>query len=64
MLMNKIFTKTQLKHINSFLASELKIIEKEIILNQKSKRKTKKFILDYSKSLSIDQKKTNLFILN
>jgi len=64
MLMNKIFTKTQLKHINSFLASELKIIEKEIILNQKSKRKTKKFILDYSKSLSSDQKKTNLFILN
>ena len=64
MRMNKIFTKTQLKHINSFLDSELKIIEKEIILNQKSKRKTKKFILDYSKSLSTDQKKTNLFILN
>ena len=63
MLMNKIFTKTQLKHINSFLDSELKMIEKEMILNQKSKKKTKKSILDYSKSLYTDQKK-NLFILN
>ena len=64
MLMNKIFTKTQLKYINSFLDNELKMVEKEIVLNQKSKKKTKKFILDYSKSLSTDQKKTNLFILN
>ncbi len=64
MFMNKIFTKTQLKHINSFLDNQLKMVDKEIVLNQKSKKKTKKFILDYSKSLSTDQKKTNLFILN
>ncbi len=62
--MNKIFTKTQLKQINSFLDSELKNIEKQLVLNKKSAEKTKKFLLDYSKSLSIDQKKRNLFILN
>ena len=64
MLMNKIFTKTELKHINSFLKNELENIEKEILLNRKSKFKTKKILLDYSKSISVNGKKKNLFILN
>ncbi len=62
--MNKIFTKQQLNQIKNVLDYELESIEKMIILNQKSTKKTKKIILDYSKSLSINQKKTNLFILN
>ena len=64
MRMNKIFTKTQLKQINSFLDSELKNIEKQLVLHKKSEKKTKKFILDYSKSLCVNPKKTNLFSLN
>ena len=64
MLMSKVFTKTQLNQINNFLNNELKSIEKMIILNKRSANKTKKNILDYSKSLSVNQKKTNLFILN
>ncbi len=64
MRMNKIFTKTQLKQINSFLDSELKNIEKQLVLNKKSEKKTKKFLLDYSKSLCVNSKKTNLFTLN
>ena len=63
MLMNKVFTKTQLKHINKFIDDELELIEKMIILNNKTSKKTKKNILDYSKSLYVNQKK-NLFILN
>jgi len=63
MLMNKIFTKTQYNQINKFIDDELELIEKLIILNKKSCKKTKKNILDYSKSLCVNQKK-NLFILN
>ena len=61
--MNKIFTKTQYNHINKFIDDELELINELIILNKKSEKKTKKNILDYSKSLFINQKK-NLFILN
>ncbi len=63
MLMNKIFTKTQYNHINKFIDDELELINELIILNKKSEKNTKKNILDYSKSLFINQKK-NLFILN
>ena len=62
MLMNKIFTKTQYNHINKFIDDELELINELIILNKKSEKNTKKNILDYSKSLFINQK--NLFILN
>tara|TARA_B100000945_G_scaffold318803_1_gene324470 strand:+ start:924 stop:1109 length:186 start_codon:yes stop_codon:yes gene_type:complete len=61
--MNKIFTKTQYNHINKFIDDELELINELIILNKKSEKNTKKNILDYSKSLFINQKK-NLFILN
>ena len=63
MLMNKIFTKTQYNYINKFIDDELELINELIILNKKSEKNTKKNILDYSKSLFINQKK-NLFILN
>ncbi len=63
MLMNKTFTKTQYKQISKFIDDELELIEELIILNKKSEKKTKKYILDYSKSLCVNQKK-NLFILN
>ena len=61
--MNKIFTKTQYNYINKFIDDELELINELIILNKKSEKNTKKNILDYSKSLFINQKK-NLFILN
>ena len=62
--MSKIFTKTQFNQINNFLDNELGLIEKMIILNKKSNKKSKKKILDYSKSLYVNHKKTNFVILN
>ena len=62
--MSKIFTKKQFNQINNFLDNELVLIEKMIILNKKSNKKSKKNILDYSKSLCVNHKKTNFFILN
>jgi len=62
--MNKIFTKTQLNLINNFLDNEIDLIEGLIISKEKSSKKTKKIILDYSKSLFVNQKKDFFFILN
>ena len=50
--MEKTFTKKQINNLNIFLRNELDIIEKKIILNNKSKEQTKKNILDYSKCSS------------
>jgi len=62
--MEKTFTKKQIKTLNIFLSDELEIIEKKIILNNKSKEQTKKNILDYSKCASFLINKSKLFILN
>ena len=62
--MEKIFTKNQINNLNIFLSNELDVIEKKIILNNKSKEQTKKNILDYSKSTSFLINKSKLFILN
>ena len=62
--MEKIFTKNQINNLNIFLSNELDVIEKKIILNNKSKEQTKKNILDYSKSASFLINKSKLFILN
>lgn len=62
--MSKIFTKTQLNLINNFLDNEMDLIERLIILKEKSNKKTKKIILDYSKSLFVNQKKDFYFMLN
>ena len=64
MLMNKIFTKTQLKTINKFLENEKEIIEKMLILNKRTSKISKKIILDYSKSISVSARKIDPFILN
>ncbi len=64
MLMEKTFTKNQINNLNIFLSKELDIVEKKIILNNKSKAQTKKNILDYSKSASFLINKSKLFILN
>jgi len=64
MLMNKIFTNTQLKTINKFLKNEKEIIEKMIILNKRTSKISKKNILDYSKSISVISRKIDPFILN
>ena len=64
MLMSKFFTKTQFNQIKIFLDNELDIIEKMTILNKKSNKKSKQNILNYSKSLCVNQKKTSFFILN
>ncbi len=64
MLMEKTFTKNQINNLNIFLRNELDIVEKKIILNNKSKEQTKKNILDYSKSASFLINKSKLFILN
>ena len=61
MLMNKIFTKTQYNYINKFIDDELELINELIILNKKSEKNTKKNILDYSKSLFINQKKKSFY---
>jgi len=57
--MNKVFTKTQLQQINFFLDNELKTIKKQMVLTGKSEDKTKKFLTDYSNSLSFNTKKSN-----
>ena len=62
--MEKTFTKNQINNLNVFLSKELEIVEKKIILNNKSKARTKKNILDYSKSASFLINKSKLFILN
>ena len=62
--MSKIFTKTQLNLINNYLDDEMNLIERLIISKKKSNKKTKKNILDYSKSLFVNQKKDFFFILN
>lgn len=62
--MEKTFTKKQINNLNIFLRNELDIIEKKIILNNKSKEQTKKNILDYSKCSSFLSDKSTLFILN
>ena len=62
--MSKIFTKTQLNLINNYLDDEMNLIERLIISKKKSNKKTKKIILDYSKSLFVNQKKDFFFILN
>jgi len=64
MLMEKTFTKKQINILNIFLNNELDIIEKKIILNNKSKEQTKKNILDYSKCVSFLSNKSKLFFLN
>lgn len=64
MLMEKIFTKNQINTLNIFLSNELDLLEKKIILNNKSKVQTKKNILDYSKSAYFLSDKSKLFILN
>tara|TARA_Y100001954_G_C15664628_1_gene529499 strand:+ start:617 stop:805 length:189 start_codon:yes stop_codon:yes gene_type:complete len=62
--MEKNFTKKQINTLNIFLNNELEIIEKKITLNNKSKEKTKKNILDYSKCAFFLRNKSKLFILN
>ena len=62
--MEKTFTKKQINNLNIFLRNELDIIEKKIILNNKSKEQTKKNILDYSNCSSFLSDKSTLFILN
>ena len=62
--MEKTFTKKQINILNIFLNNELDIIEKKIILNNKSKEQTKKNILDYSKCVSFLSNKSKLFFLN
>ena len=63
--MIKTFTQTKLEEIKKFLNQEIKEIEKEMILSKRSKEKTKKFLIDYSKSVRFkDSKETNPIILN
>ena len=62
--MNKVFTKTQLQQIKFFLDNELKTIKEQMVLTGKSEEKTKKFLTDYSNSLSFNTKKSNPIILN
>ena len=65
MLMIKTFTQTQLEEIDNFLEQEIKDVENEIILSKRSKKKTMKFLTDYSKSVRFkDSKDTNPIILN
>ena len=61
--MNKNFTKKQIDTINIFLKQELKSIDNKILLNKKSNKSSKKFIIDYSKSL-MSMDKSFFFILN
>ena len=49
--MNKNFTKKQIDILNIFLKQELKSIDDQILLNKKSNKSSKKFIIDYSRSL-------------
>ena len=62
--MNKVFTKTQLQQIKFFLDNELKTIKEQMVFTGKSEEKTKKFLTDYSNSLSFNTKKSNPIILN
>tara|TARA_B100000963_G_scaffold302865_1_gene275920 strand:+ start:1526 stop:1711 length:186 start_codon:yes stop_codon:yes gene_type:complete len=61
--MNKNFTKKQIDIINIFLNQELKYVDDQILLNKKSNKSSKKFIIDYSKSL-MSVNKSIFFILN
>ena len=61
--MNKNFTKKQIDKINIFLKQELKYVDEQILLNKKSNKSSKKFIIDYSKSL-MSMDKSFFFILN
>ncbi len=61
--MNKNFTKKQIDIINIFLKQELKYIDDQILINKKSNKSSKKFIIDYSKSL-MSVNKSFFFILN
>ncbi len=63
MRMNRIFTKKKQK-LNIFLNEELKMIEREILLQKKSEEKTKRFLTDYSKSLSFNTEKSHFIVLN
>ena len=63
--MIKTFTQTQLEEIDKFLEKEIQDIENEMILSKRSKEKTMKFLLDYSKSVIFkDSKDNNPIILN
>ena len=61
--MNKNFTKKQIDLLNIFLKQELKSIDDQILLNKKSNKSSKKFIIDYSRSL-MSLNKSFFFILN
>lgn len=61
--MNKNFTKKQIDLLNIFLKQELKSIDDQILLNKKSNKSSKKFIIDYSRSL-MSVNKSIFFILN
>tara|TARA_Y100001978_G_C23687185_1_gene432607 strand:+ start:1382 stop:1567 length:186 start_codon:yes stop_codon:yes gene_type:complete len=61
--MNKNFTKKQIDIINIFLKQELKSVDDQILLNKKSNKLSKKFIIDYSRSL-MSVNKSFFFILN
>ena len=61
--MNKNFTKKQIDLLNIFLKQELKSIDDQILLNKKSNKSSKKFIIDYSRSL-MSVNKSFFFILN
>ena len=61
--MNKNFTKKQIDLLNIFLKQELKSIDDQIFLNKKSNKSSKKFIIDYSRSL-MSVNKSFFFILN
>jgi len=61
--MNKNFTKKQIDILNIFLKKELKCVEDQILINKKSNKSSKKFIIDYSKSL-MTVNKSFFFILN
>ncbi|MBH75832.1 MAG: hypothetical protein CMP68_01525 [Flavobacteriales bacterium] len=61
--MNKNFTKKQIDILNIFLKQELKCVDDQILINKISNKSSKKFIIDYSKSLmTVD--KSFFFILN
>ena len=61
--MNKNFTKKQINKINIFLKQELKSVNDQILLSKKSNKSSKKFIINYSKSL-MSVNKSFFFILN